>query len=121
MGADGPTLHHESHHVGRKPMSSAYEGVVQHIYIDEDGGEWVRDITHEVNQLASKIDKAEKDRDEARNELADFRNKRHWEEAKIVRDDKTGLSAVVITTYRLRAEHIRLDWDPLNMRYPSRS
>ncbi len=80
----------------------------------EDGyvNELVTDITAEVNRLLEEKEQLGKDLAAVRKDLQDIKNRGGWTELSIARDERSGLAAVVRTEYRLRAEHMRVEFDP---------
>ena len=72
--------------------------------------EVAHDATAEVEKLIR--DKAAADVKVAalQKEITDIKSRRYWEEIKMVTDERTGMSAVTLVTYKWQAEHMRLDF-----------
>jgi len=68
------------------------------------------DVTREIGKAFADVEKYKTQLVETQKALADIKSRRYWEEIKMVTDERTGMSAVTLVTYKWQAENMRIDF-----------
>ena len=74
-----------------------------------DATDYVAKLEATIEQLRGELRREKDMRIAAQQDLQDFKNRRGWTEVSIERDRNTGMTVVLRTEYRLRAESMRLE------------